>query len=64
MVYSRDGASWRFDLLKNTSSFDMCRLNLTINLEGIYAGLLGFQKIFATSSFKSGNTTGESVPAP
>ena len=41
MVYSRDGNSWRFDLLESNGTFDVPCLEIIIKLEDIYAGLIG-----------------------
>jgi Uma2 family endonuclease len=40
MVYSRQGDSWRFDLLENTGEFDVPCIEARVKIEDIYAGLL------------------------
>ncbi|MDX2004459.1 MAG: Uma2 family endonuclease [Meiothermus sp.] len=39
-VYSRDGDSWRFDLLDHTGAFEVPCLDLSVRLEDIYAGIV------------------------
>lgn len=39
-VYSREGDSWRFNLLDHTGEFDLPCLDLRVKLEDIYAGIV------------------------
>jgi Uma2 family endonuclease len=39
-VYSRQGDSWRFDLLDQSGAFDVPCLDLRVRLEDIYTGIL------------------------
>jgi Uma2 family endonuclease len=39
-VYSRQGDSWRFDLLDHSGAFDVPCLDLRVSVKDIYAGIL------------------------